>query len=299
MSECVDYGLVNWASINQSDRNNWRDIAVHMGREISATPSHLSRALYIPHHDATVSHLPIYDVSFRYADTVGDLPIGTSKYTVKLGMMERPRGDGVDNIAVAHNAAFVRVGNDGPVVGTVQCRGELMAQGPEVEVTIDTADDTACSLLQRDPCRFESRGTPTPVMVSHEIPPSKTRVGTFEHPFFTFKIPGDIDMATFQWQIHPVEHGRLRYTLVRKASGDNDIPKEQVCAIYHHIGLGASLSLPHSEGVLLLPPRMSSETEAMVVASTLGFLWRLREMNGVKEKKRRLSFVKSLMKGKE
>lgn len=76
--------------------------------------------------------------------------------------------------------------------------------------------------------------------------------------------------------------------------------KVEIEAIYHHIGVGASLALQHSEGVLLLRPPSSanSGTEALVVGSMLGMLWRLRGLDGDGEgKKSRFSGLKSLIKG--
>jgi hypothetical protein len=71
-------------------------------------------------------------------------------------------------------------------------------------------------------------------------------------------------------------------------------------AIYHHIGLGVSLSQTYSEGVLLLPLGLDPTSEATYVASVLGILWRLRRLDGAGNEgggqKRRLDAVKKLFK---
>lgn len=143
--------------------------------------------------------------------------------------------------------------------------------------------------------------------ITYPIPPSKTRDGEVKHPYFSFQVPGQAGTTEFQWQIHPVENGSLRYTLVRipqsgAADGQgSEVQKVEVEAIYYHIGVGASLSLPYSEGVLLLrsPSFADAGAEALVVGSMLGMLWRLRELDeDGKGKKSRFSGLKGLMKGK-
>lgn len=125
-------GLEAYASVQQDGRNTWQSVAAQLGRQLSATPSHLSRALYVPRHDSSMSHLPLYDISTRYADAVGDLPIGSSKYAVKLGLMQRPRGDGGDDIPVLCNAHISPVGDSDMVTGSVQYRGQPTEPCPEV-----------------------------------------------------------------------------------------------------------------------------------------------------------------------
>lgn len=72
----------------------------------------------------------------------------------------------------------------------------------------------------------------------------------------------------------------MRYTLVRCPAPQQELRDSDIHAIYYHIGVGASLSLPYSEGILLLPASLSSAEDSVVVASTLGMLWRLRELCG-------------------
>jgi hypothetical protein len=136
------------------------------------------------------------------------------------------------------------------------------------------------------------------VRVSYPIPASVTRIGTITHPFFTFTVPDIFGDTVFQWQIQPKESGPLRYTLVAapaRQGGDEQTefapakePEAEIRAIYHHIGLGMSLSQDYSEGVLLLPPRShaaQSDSEGVVVASVLTMLWRLRNIHGGKGSK--------------
>lgn len=95
----------------------------------------------------------------------------------------------------------------------------------------------------------------------------------------------------YQWQIHPVEHGPLQYTLVELPSPAQDAsaiePENQhrIRAIYHNVGVGTSLVQPFSEGVLLLPAHkkdMDADLEILVVTSLIGLLWKARQVQTVK-----------------
>jgi hypothetical protein len=117
----------DWAvymTARQDLRHNMYDLENMMGRTPSATPTHLSRVLYLPRHaDDDVSHLPLYDISKRVKDTIGETPMGSSMYTVKLGTMARPKGDGTDEVDVSYLVYFERLG--GVVSAKVQRTGPL------------------------------------------------------------------------------------------------------------------------------------------------------------------------------
>jgi hypothetical protein len=118
-------------------------------------------------------------------------------------------------------------------------------------------------------------------------------------------------LAQLRWEIHPVQDGPLRYTLRRSALGPSALSEQYGAesgisgptteAIYHHVGLGLSLSQAYSEGVLLLPPGIDPRAEAVYVTSVLGMLWRLRGMETAGNEraggKSRLRSVKRLLKG--
>lgn len=119
-------------------------------------------------------------------------------------------------------------------------------------------------------------------MASFPVEDTTSSVGTARHPFYA--LPSRDGSEKLQWQIHPLETGPLRYTLVADPSeGDEDLTpaEDSIRAVYHQIGSGPSLSTASSEGVLLLPEVKSGDTsltEEMVVASLLGLLWRVRGM---------------------
>jgi hypothetical protein len=100
----------------------------------------------------------------------------------------------------------------------------------------------------------------------------------------------------------------LRYTLVRNPVSQEKFSSPDIQAIYYHVRLDDSLSLPYSEGMLLLPISRSSVEESIVVASALGMLWRLRDLHrgkgkigkvGKTENKSQLSSLKRLFRKKE
>lgn len=148
---------------------------------------------------------------------------------------------------------------------------------------------------------------------SYPIAPLTWRKTVFVHPYFAFQPPEE-EKAYFEWQMHPIPYGRLRYTLVRvRGMQSTDEPTQpglpsdhEILAIYHHIGDGVSLPLPYSEGVLLLSADLKPETETMVVASAFGMLGELRRLSkpgkiagsSKGSKEGRFGFVKDLLKRK-
>ncbi|KAL4861973.1 hypothetical protein BDV12DRAFT_179551 [Aspergillus spectabilis] len=288
-----------YAAKEQESRRGWDAVAKSLGRQLTTTPQHLSRVLYIPRHDGKTSHLPLYDISSRYAEAVGDTPMGTGKYTVALGMMRRPEGDGTDDIAVSYLVDFTASTED-TLVGMVQYRGLPGQTGdPKVEINGSDADITM---------EVKGGNHTVPLGTSYPIPPSRTKIGTFRHPYFHYELSSGSELVQLRWETHPVEHGPLRYTLIRSPVGDSiegegisSEFKATIEAIYYHIGLGVSLSQSYSEGVLLLPPSIDPRAEAIYVASVLGMLWRLRRLdeagNEGGKKKSRFGSVKKMLRG--
>lgn len=118
--------------------------------------------------------------------------------------------------------------------------------------------------------------------MSHQVPPVTTGAPTeaCSGPWFT--ITSTESSTSYQWQIHPVEHGPLRYTLIELPSpghGASAVEPEnqhRVKAIYHNVGVGTSLVQQFSEGVLLLPANKDRGLEAVVLTSLIGLLWKAR-----------------------
>lgn len=316
-----------------------------LGRKLAPTPSHLtSRILYVPSHNDKAAHLPVYDFTAEYTNTVQDEPVGSSRFKTRFGLMPKPNGDGRGSSEVSYLVDFEplerRKSLSGPVVpnstgaggarrksslgtagpalvtrGTVSRR--MLYGGAEVGLTIPPAQaplgdgDVAYTVTPA------STDVDIRAVVSFPIKPTVSRFGSSRNAWFTFTVPSLLDEErTLQWQVHPVEHGLLRYTLVElgkdpsgggggavkdeenwweetkegesevKDAGEDkqEIPysaalekhEHRIRAIYHNVGLGFSLSQPYSEGALLLQDNLDAELEAIIVASLLGLLWRAR-----------------------
>lgn len=86
-----------------------------LGRKPCRAPAHLSRVLYIPHHDNKTTHLPLYSSGDRYYKAIKQFPfIGSALYTTLLGAMEKPSGDNMDD-CVAYLADMYTPEDDGNI----------------------------------------------------------------------------------------------------------------------------------------------------------------------------------------
>jgi hypothetical protein len=277
-------GISASSSAIQRSRQAAAEVENVMGRRPSVTPAHLSLILYIPRHTNATTHLPIYEVSEQYSKAdVGSALIGSSMFTIRLGLMNTPREDGTDadvQYLVDFNTTLDEGG--GEIVSAKVQQRVLGNAGSEVALLLQASPEAEFTIKIPSSNPFRNK---VPVQMSSPIPDSITKVGISRNPYFSFSLPGST--ATLQWQIHPIEHGPLRYTLVatdsRSVAEAGAAPAGQkVQAIYHHMGLGTSLStMQHSEGILLLPPchdGQDSAQEGVVVASLLGSLWRMRGM---------------------
>lgn len=292
-----------------------------LGRRLAPTPEHLtSRILYVPSHNDKVTHLPVYEFTSEFKETVKDEPIGSSRFKTSFGLMHKPVGDGRDSSSVSYLVDFeplearrsvsgpgsghMRKSSSGGVVtrASVQ-RRMLFGGGAKVGLTIPPhpvpgaeVEDVGAVAYTITP---SSTTTDIPVATSFPLPPTISKFGSSRNTWFTFTIPSLLDDdKTLQWQVHPVEQGMLRYTLIelpKQGAPDSNSSHGQsvngekppfsvteekheklIRAIYHNVGLGFSLSQPFSEGALLLQHDLEAEMEALIVASLLGLLWRTR-----------------------
>lgn len=122
------------------------------------------------------------------------------------------------------------------------------------------------------------------VSTFYPLPDVQTHKTRFSFPYFEILLPHGTKL--YQWQIHPVDDGPLRYTLVSRdrnsmhtalPAGHRD--EDSVVAVYYHVGQVSSLFTSHSEGILLLPECGGlSLPEQTIVASLVGVLFRVRSM---------------------
>ncbi|KAK7926621.1 hypothetical protein PG985_003619 [Apiospora marii] len=253
-----------------------------LGRKPTPTPAHLTSVLYIPCHDNDALHLPMYEASDSYHHAVGDTQLGSTLYAVKLSAACKPRGDGAGHSVIYHgNMQRAAASKDGVTI-SVQKR-ELSNQGREIRLTLTLPSEG-------EPYRvsIESPKGSITMDTFFPIPPSTRAGDVIHHPYFTLDIPhtkNDKSSTTsLEWQIHPIEDGPLRYTLVDKGRpGDTTA---RVRAIYHDAGCSKPLSHGRSEGVLLLPEwggevdEEAADMEGIIVASILGVLWQVRALQG-------------------
>lgn len=103
-----------------------------LGRSPMQTITHLSRVLCLPRHNDTTTHLPIYEVGSLYRNAMGSTPIGSSSYTIRLCLMQKPREDGL-NARVAYLVDFSRDEKGGMQI-CLQRREPIGFQYPNVRL---------------------------------------------------------------------------------------------------------------------------------------------------------------------
>ena len=65
-----------------------------MEKTVPHVPPHLRRALFVPKHTSSVTHLPIYDVSQAYWARMRGAVSASHAYKIDLMFLTRPQGDG-------------------------------------------------------------------------------------------------------------------------------------------------------------------------------------------------------------
>lgn len=218
-----------------------------LGRKLAPTPSHLaSRTLYVPSHNDKAAHLPVYDFTKDYRETVADEPIGSSRFKTRFGLMPKPNGDGRGSSEVSYLVDFEplerRKSLSGPVVpgggsttatrrksslgagaglvthGTVSRR--MLYGGAEVGLTIPPPQAPLADGDVAYTVTPSSTDVGIRVVASFPLEPTVSRFGSSRNAWFTFTVPSLLEEErTLQWQVHPVEHGLLRYTLVELGGG--------------------------------------------------------------------------------
>lgn len=213
-----------------------------LGRKLVPTPPHLtSRTLYVPSHNDKAAHLPVYDFTKEFKETVADEPIGSSRFKTRFGLMPKPNGDGRGSSEVSYLVDFEplerRKSLSGPVGssgitssatrrksslgagaalvthGTVSRR--MLYGGAEVGLTIPPPQAALVEGEVAYTVTPSSTDMGIRAVASFPLPPTVSRFGSSRNAWFTFTVPSLLDEErTLQWQVHPVEHGLLRYTLV-------------------------------------------------------------------------------------
>ncbi|KAL1867878.1 hypothetical protein Daus18300_006153 [Diaporthe australafricana] len=267
------------------------------------------RALYIPKHNGSMKGvLPVCDFTESYRDKLRDENIGSDKWKYTLGLMRKPQGDGKDDAGVAYLVDFEEAKAAEKQIVNVRRRTLKAAQETTTLQVCSrifwtsiqaTQELTVCSLNRSLPIKDSDAPftfTSPPSAEVHTVTTSDqglsiaNSVTAEAYPAPWFTLTSAESTASYQWQIHPFEHGPLRYTLIELPSPGQDasavVPENQhrIKAIYHNVGVGWSLVQPFSEGVLLLPTgkNMDADLETAVVTSLIGLLWKTRGVQKVK-----------------
>ncbi|KAF4343549.1 hypothetical protein FBEOM_2458 [Fusarium beomiforme] len=247
---------------------------------ISPVPARLTKALYIPKHDDTSPHFAIYDISEEYSEKVGVNPMGSELYKVQLALLRKPNG-----YFAGDNARFlVDVG------ASVSIRERVIGRDPceaEVASPIDGGRNVAVQLYA---------GGSSFQLDAHEIyllPEKETKKRIVRYPYMsTTGTFGSSGAVRYEWQVHPVEKGPLRYELVDLQRQVDDDGK--ILAIYHHHGFENDLPTSYSSGVLLLPATSTPLFEIMAASSLIALLSTVRKQPAPKKQSRLRSFMASL-----
>ncbi|KYK60925.1 hypothetical protein DCS_02065 [Drechmeria coniospora] len=269
-------GYENLSSAQQRERNPFGH---GLAPRPSAAPDHLSRVLHIPSRAASEPRLHVHDVSAEYrhsirhsplggGELIGDALMGSQLFFTRLSTMPEPTGDADD----PKTLYSIDLGGD-ETNPTLDLR-RIQAEQNSARVTISLPHATDHVKLSLD--------KELDMTASFPLADAASGAGSVPHSFFTLASPDGT--KKWQWQVNPPVSGPLRYTLVEADDGDDEFSSrpDKVKAIYHHIGKGAPLSMRTGHGLLLLPASdadaRSTTEELVVLASLLGLLWRVREM---------------------
>ena len=116
-------GWDTYASRSQSERSSGPGVG-------SSPPTHLTRTLYIPHHDESTSHVSVFDVSTQYTESIQQRGMGSASYVVALGRMPKPQAN--DPAArVEYNIELkVATGNDGQALSLTSVAPASSTESP-------------------------------------------------------------------------------------------------------------------------------------------------------------------------
>ncbi|KAG8409959.1 hypothetical protein J3458_019031 [Metarhizium acridum] len=293
----------------QRDRLFNVDLDSGLGRKPTPVPAHLSRVLYVPRH--SMLNLSLFDAGLQYKQAVDHSPVGGEEVTGKALMGSRlfktrvntmvcPVGDGDVQAAYVVGLDIEKIRDGGDISATVH-KGGQADPIPHVNIILPMLTDVF-SLLS---VTSDQHSDTINISTTYPLPRLESMVAALHFPYSRFSIPNTA--SVYEWQIHPLDHGTLRYTLAElggetcQGETDSGPQDSNIKAIYHHIGHHGSLFLPHSEGVLLLPETANEHDgwlELVIVSSLIGLLWRIRGME-IKDDEPQAASVKkrpSLMK---
>lgn len=284
----------------------------HLTNRILYVPSHNDKVTHLPVYEFTdefkeaVKDEPIGSSRFKTCFGLMKKPCGDGtgsssvSYLLDFEPLEARTTTSLSS-SEGRNRRKSSLGGLAAVTKATVQRRMLYGAGVEVGLTIPPHPVPGTRLEDGAvACTMSPASTTTKIAVvtSFPVTPSISKFGSSRNPWFTFTVPSLLDEErTLQWQMHSAELGTLRYTLIEVpigasintvsaegTEGGRKIPfsaadpdnAHLIRAIYHNVGLGFSLHQPFSEGTLLVDNDLDPELEALVLASLVGVLWRVR-----------------------
>ncbi|KAK8137165.1 hypothetical protein PG984_005105 [Apiospora sp. TS-2023a] len=245
-----------------------------LGQRFPPIPAHLSRVLFVPKHNSTVGHLPIYEVTDVYRKAVKDATFGSHGYRVSLWFMHRPKGDGTDEAEVCF---FINNQADHIIVEQ-RCLNQ--ADGTVATINLPTGRDEPAVIIGPGQAKSSVRVStdlPTP---STSQPTSTSSVGPKDPQYPTMSVETTTGQDVTKWKVWPVGPGSACYHLVRCSSDASRVGADsEIAAIYQHAGPHLTLPVDHSEGIMLVPEVRDPQDEILLVAIVVALLWYVRELN--------------------
>ncbi|EEU38699.1 uncharacterized protein NECHADRAFT_45614 [Fusarium vanettenii 77-13-4] len=240
-------------------------------------PAHLARALYLPIHTHNTSHLPIYDISDHYFETLGPFPLGERKYKIEFCLLLKPCGDHPEDDV----RYLVDMDSSGlPATIRERCIGR---DALEVAMQVQSIE---CETRPADRPRSSSQRTQGLVYAAPVEPTTdgSTRCPSLELDLGASKSKDATPPRSFKWQLYMDNPGSLRYDLIKQKQNSLDGGYNSIVAIYHHCGFEKDLCTNFSEGVILLPGMEDPVLDITIISSLLFLLHSVRKQGtGVKK----------------
>jgi hypothetical protein len=253
-------------------------------------------------HTHNTSHLPIYDISERYFETLGPFLLGTRKYKIEFCLLLKPYGnypkDDVRYLVDMDSSGF-------PATIRERCIGrdalEVAMQVQSIECETRIADCPRSSFQRAKEFSLAIQSpTARPCIgarLAYAAPVEPTTDGLTRCPSLELKLsaPGSKSATpprSFKWQLHMDNPGSLRYDLIdqnRKFPNDEN---DSIVAIYHHCGFEKDLHATFSEGIVLLPVMEDPVLDITIVSSLLFLLHSVRKQDPRVKKSRARSILR-------
>ncbi|VUC24103.1 unnamed protein product [Clonostachys rosea] len=240
----------------------------------------LTRALYFPSHSNSTTHLPLYNITDSYRESVGDHGVNSAGASrTQLDSIKWPSGNSWDD-----DVRFLIDYDPARQVAALTER-TLYRDRCEINMSLPSSlDDGFCVRVvapdQLPLCH---------VSVSSRASRRTLRRAEPQLPSFVIKGSGP-NSPNLEWRARPSESDVVTYELhelypLYANKGSVSYPK----ALYQHFHpAGKGNNKAETEGILLLSETLNLGEEAVIISSLVGLLWANRtsiKQSSKKEKK--------------